>query len=201
MIWHFPHSGALNSAIRKGRWKLFHNYDYRDNPHLTQYTLYELYDESGQPVDITEQNNVSEQHPALVQELVAELRTQLNDMGAYAAYRNPKTTMPLADKEEVPVVLKDGREGELVWAEYETGKSAVKDAMLIYTYNGGTPREDWFSKRAQITSAGRVEARLPDNVTHYVFNLIDENDFLISYPEVGPMGKVLNSSVALSTNE
>jgi len=33
----------------------------------------------------------------------------------------------------------------------------------------------------------RISATLPEGATHYIFNLADEYDFLVSYPRMGGM--------------
>jgi len=186
MLWHFPHSHTLNSTLRKGRWKLFHNYDHRENPELNQYSLYELYQSDGSPKDIHEATDVSEQHAELTAELAEEHQAMLEDLGGMPAYRNPNGSKKLPHQDRVPTVLKHGNAGDgVVWVEFETDRSAVVEATLYVTRNGGSPREDWFPAPAQVVGKGRVEASVPEGTTHYVFNLVDENDFLISYPEVG----------------
>ena len=55
-------------------------------------------------------------------------------------------------------------------------------ANLLYTLNGGEKSEEWY--RTPATVAGNVAtATLPEGTTHYVINLIDENNFLRSHPE------------------
>jgi hypothetical protein len=57
-------------------------------------------------------------------------------------------------------------------------------ANLLYTMNSGDKSEEWFRIPAEITAEGVVTAKLPEGTTHYLINLIDENNFLRSYPEV-----------------
>ena len=63
-----------------------------------------------------------------------------------------------------------------------SGAKVVK-ANLLYTDIGGDRHEEWYRVEADVAE-GRVEATLPEKTTHYVFNLIDENHYLVSYPEV-----------------
>ncbi len=203
MFWHFPHSVTLNSALRIGRWKLIYNYDHLDNPDLDKYWLYELYSEDGSSKDIGEAVEVSAQYPKKTQSMAAELEKVMKRMGAIPAYRNPNCTLPLTNQDQVPVVTANGRDGNKVWATYSQEKAKVVGAQLHYTINGGTGREDWFVSSADISPEGRVTAELPAGTTHYVFNLIDENDFLVSFPDVGaridPQKKTkLDSELALS---
>jgi len=186
MLWHFPHSNTLNSTLRKGRWKLFYNYNHLDKPDLKQYSLYELYDSDGSPKDIHESVDVSEQYPELTAQLVKEHQAMLDDVGGLPAYYNPNSSKDVPHKSEVPAVLKHGNTGNgVVWVEFEADKAAVLEATLYYTLNGGSRREDWYPVPARVVGKGRVEATVPEGTTHYVFQLVDENNFLISYPEVG----------------
>jgi hypothetical protein len=70
----------------------------------------------------------------------------------------------------------------------EKGAKLVR-ADLIYSLNGNDPDSAWFPAPAKITrdadaKAGKVSASIPERATHVVFNLIDENNFLISHPEI-----------------
>ena len=46
----------------------------------------------------------------------------------------------------------------------------------------------------------RCSARLPEGATHYLINLIDENNFLVSYPEMFTKAGQKYSAIALSVN-
>jgi hypothetical protein len=68
--------------------------------------------------------------------------------------------------------------------------------------NGGAQYEEWFRQPAELLPGAKVAAQLPTGATHYFINLIDENNFLKSYPEVMDMrgqanGKNPYSTVAL----
>jgi len=54
---------------------------------------------------------------------------------------------------------------------------------LIYTLGGGQRDEEWFRASATLQPGDDVTAELPSGTTHYFLNLIDENQFLRSYPE------------------
>ncbi len=186
MFWHFPHSVQLNTSIRKDRFKLIMNYDHIDNPHKKQFNLYELYDEKGNMKDINEQIDLAESKPALLAEMLSDLNEVIEDMGAMPAYRNPNCLTKLSKQELVPKVVEHGAKtnGE-VWLRYETNKAKITEAALLYTLNGGSRREDWYRITADVSQNGKVIAKLPKGTTHYVFNIVDENNFLRSYPEVG----------------
>jgi hypothetical protein len=69
---------------------------------------------------------------------------------------------------------------------------------LLYTPNGGDQYEEWFRAPAKLTSATKGVAELPAGTTHCVINLIDENQFLVSYPEVGGKGKTSEKALKMS---
>ena len=57
-------------------------------------------------------------------------------------------------------------------------------ADLIYTPNGGHRDEEWLRVSARLVGDDKVVADLPGDATHYFVNLVDENNFLRSYPEM-----------------
>ena len=57
-------------------------------------------------------------------------------------------------------------------------------ANLLYTLDGGTKGEEWFRLPANLASETTATAILPKGTSHYLINLIDENNFLVSYPEL-----------------
>jgi hypothetical protein len=66
--------------------------------------------------------------------------------------------------------------------------------------NGGDKDEEWFRIPAEVIDDSKVVATLPAGTTHYFINLIDENNFLRSYPKLpgqGSMGKTKYSAHAL----
>mgnify|MGYP000932839357 CR=1 FL=1 len=46
--------------------------------------------------------------------------------------------------------------------------------------------QEWFRMEATVES-DKITAKLPKGSTHYLFNLIDDKNFLISYPRMGQM--------------
>lgn len=75
----------------------------------------------------------------------------------------------------------------------------------MYTLNGGEKYEEWFRKKGVTLNDTEVKAKLPEGTTHYVINLIDENQFLRSYPELMDQGKLRQlkkkySELALKSN-
>jgi len=53
---------------------------------------------------------------------------------------------------------------------------------LIYTLNGGNRYEEWDRLKAGKKNNREIRFTLPSGTTHYFLNLIDENNFLVSYP-------------------
>jgi len=197
MVWHFPHGVAQQSTIRVDGWKLIKNW----MPGRPEFELYQLHGDSSkqakggrkelfrrmeameQRVDIEEANNLAEKLPERVQSMSKELFHRLDSMKASYPYFNPHFKRPLPNKEKVCKPLSNGRKGDQVWARFEERGAKVSKGQLIYTLNGGQRSEEWFRAPAKVEK-GRLVATLPKGATHYLFNLIDENNFLVSYPDV-----------------
>jgi len=73
---------------------------------------------------------------------------------------------------------------------FESNGAKVVRANLLVTDNGGARYEEWDRLPATVQADGKVTAELLENTTHYVFNLIDENQFLVSYPDLPGQGTV-----------
>jgi arylsulfatase A-like enzyme len=201
MFWHFPNT-RLNSTIRKGGWKLFRNYDYVNNSANNPYRLYELYDPDGVRVDIEEASDLWNSQTNRIAQLAAELDAWLTEVGANIPSYNPKCTTALPNQSLVPAAITNGSAGGVVWVDYETNKAAMARVDLLYTLNGTSSAQEWFRLPAAITAPGHAEATVPEGTTHYVFNLVDENNFLVSYPDVGTSGDgILDSAFAFSYSE
>ena len=87
-------------------------------------------------------------------------------------------------KETVPSDVSASKKKNQVTFTYTENGAKVVKANLIYTTNGGQRYEEWFSLKAKINSDNSVTAFLPEGTTHYIMNLIDAHDFLVSYPEM-----------------
>ena len=68
------------------------------------------------------------------------------------------------------------------------------DAGLIYTTEGTHPRAEWFRRPARLIPGQQVAVTLPPGATHYFINLVDENNFLVSYPDLSEANETLDSS-------
>ena len=113
-----------------------------------------------------------------------QLTEVLTEMKASYPYYNPDYMRALPNKEKVCTVLSHEQKGNLVEFAYQENGAKVVRANLIYTFNGGKQYEEWFRKPATLLAGKKVSAQLPKGTTHYLINLIDENNFLKSYPEV-----------------
>ena len=187
MMWHFPHGIALESTIRVGDYKLIRNYDYVNNEGTTELELYQLYDsEDGTQlrVDIEESNNLVEELPKKTKEMNAKLTAWLEEMNASYPYYNPLSKDDIPGKDLAPEVLSHKKSGSSVSVVFKENGAKVLKANLIYTLNGGDRYEEWFKIPITISTDSKLEFKLPKRTTHYVLNLIDENNFLVSYPKM-----------------
>ena len=187
MIWHFPNSAALESTIRIGDYKLVRNYDHLNNPSVRELELYRLYNsESGKQVrvDIEEANNLADAISEKATLMNARLTDILTEMKASYPYYNPYTSRPLPNKDKVCTVLSHRQTDDIAEFTYRENGAKVIRANLIYTLNGGQRYEEWFRAQATLLPGGKVSVTLPKGTTHYFLNLVDENNFLRSYPEV-----------------
>ncbi len=201
MVWHFPHGVAQQSTIRVNGWKLIKNW----MPGRPEYELYQLHGDSSKSskesgrkelirrmeamekrVDIEEANDLAQKMPEKVEAMSLELFRRLNAMKASYPYFNPHFKGPLPHKEKVCNALEHGREGQKVWARFEERGSKVVKGQIVYTLNGGEKSEEWYLSPAQV-KGNRLVGTLPRGATHYVFNLVDERNFLVSYPEMPDM--------------
>ena len=184
MVWHFPNSVALESTIRVGGFKLVRNYNHVNDARTEPFELYELYDDNGKRVDIEEAKNLAADMPDKVKEMDDKLTAALTEMKASYPYYNPNHPKGLPNQDKVCKVLSHKRKGNTAIFKYQKNGAKVLRANLLYTMNGGDKSEEWFRIPAELTSEGVVTAKLPEGTTHYLINLIDENNFLRSYPEV-----------------
>ncbi|WP_419195097.1 sulfatase-like hydrolase/transferase [Novipirellula herctigrandis] len=203
MVWHFPHGSAMESTIRVGDYKLVRNFDHVGNDETVPLELFQLYDSSNnnaRRVDIEEARNLSESMPELAQSMNTKLTAALTEMHASYPYYNPACAIPLPNQDKVCTVESHQRKGQKVSATYKEKGARVTSADLIYTLNGGEQYEEWFRTPATLADNNTVTAELPAGTTHYYLNLIDENQFLRSYPEVAGNGKSF-AGTALSTQQ
>ena len=187
LYWHFPNSSDMTSSIRDGDYKLYKNYK------TSNYSLYRLYNGTSR-VDWEEDKNLTNNaaFASVKSNLINNLENFLTDLGSEPAYNNAASTSTIANKGLVPDFLAESYNFNLnrAYATYETsGKANVQRAYMYYTTNGGDQYEEWFQIPATVEKngannpTGRIFAEVPAETTHYVFNLIDENNFLRSRPD------------------
>ncbi len=188
LFFHHPADNKSFSVIRRGPWKLMKN----TGPGLTEAPDLQLFKLDQ---DLGEQRNLVDEYPEMAKQLSADLTAWMEENDARVPYLNPDAEADLPGKADVPVVKERGSDGRALWATFETkGKAHVVNAFLVYSLNGGTelkfrpPRlEEWIKAPAKL-SRGRVEAEAPPGMTHGIFCLIDENNFLVYSEPVPPVG-------------
>ncbi|MDD7983978.1 sulfatase [Lentisphaera marina] len=180
---HFPNSASMHSTFRLDGWKIIRNYQ----PNKPPLELYQLYDKKGERVDIEESKNLATRFPERAQEMNRLLQERLDEMDADYPYKNPYFKNPLPGIKNTPIVKSEGRKGRKVWVEYKTRGNKIDKAYLMYTTNGGQGSEEWNRMDATVGD-GKVFAELPEGSTHYIFNLVDDKNFLVSYPRMGQVG-------------
>jgi hypothetical protein len=185
MVWHFPHGVAQQSTLRIDGWKLIYNY-LPQKPRLELYKLYENYPNPSKRTDIEEAKNLSKQQPERAEAMRKELFRRLDGMKASYPYFNPHFKRSLPHKEKVCKALEHGRAGQKVWAHFEERGSKVVKGQIVYTLNGSEKSEEWYLTPAQV-KGDRLVGTLPRGATHYVFNFLDEHNFLVSYPDMPDM--------------
>ncbi len=202
MFWHFPQM-ENSSSIRVGDYKLVRRY--RQDT-LELYHLYET--EKGKApvrVDIEEKKDLASSMPEKTADLNAQLSEMIESMGGRIPYYNPKYSKDIPGKDKVPKVLTCEQKGDVVNVSYQNNGAKVLYADLIYTTTGGTRDEEWLRLSAELVDGDKVTVTLPKETTHYFINLIDENNFWLSYPDVKndprEKTKIPFSKQALSVNK
>ena len=124
-------------------------------------------------------------------------------MKADYPYKNPSYRTPFPDSKQIPVAKAQTQSGNQVSMTYQQKGNKLVKAYLMYTTNGGNKSEEWFRMDAEIKD-NQVSAKLPKGTTHYIFNLIDDKNFLVSYPSMGQVShykkKGIYSTKALKAN-
>jgi arylsulfatase A-like enzyme len=181
MVWHYPH-GSMQSTIRAGDFKLIRNYntDSGKPPALELYRLVDTKDGKSARVDIEEAKNLAAEQPEKAAELDARLTEILIEMKASLPYWNPTCKSPVTNHEKVPAVTGHTVDGQTVTATFQENGARVVRADAIYTTkdSGG----EWFRMIGEVEN-GTAKLALPPEATQTFINLIDENNFMVSYPQ------------------
>ncbi len=187
MLWHFPHSG-MQTSLRKGSYKLTRNWrQYLGGAKGPKHELYQLYDEETgtQRVDIEEAQNLAAQMPEKAKELEALLDARLDEMSASQPFLSPDFTPAQPGAEHVAVVTDTSLSGQTASIHFSENGAKVVRAQIIWTDNGGAKYEEWYRQPATIDTDGQsAKVTLPEGTTHYVWNLVDENHYLVSHPKM-----------------
>jgi len=181
MMWHFPNS-SMQSTLRIDGYKLVRQYV--DTEEKAKLELYQLYKNGSTRVDIEEAKNLASTMPEKAKEMDNLLNKRLSKLNARYPFLNPNSKKSLPNKEKVATIIKNGVDGNKVWIEFKDNGAKITSAELIYTKNGGIAGEIWFPIEMKLVN-NKACVTLPKGTTHYVFNLVDENNFLISYPDAG----------------
>ncbi|TKG96116.1 N-acetylgalactosamine-6-sulfatase [Puteibacter caeruleilacunae] len=179
ILHHFPH-GPMHSTIRVGDYKLIHNFDPEKGAEL-----YRLYENGNNRLDIEEMKDLSKDLPLMTKKLDQLLLDTLKSMDAALPFYNPYCESDIPYKNGICEFVGNGKEEHSVWAKFKEKGNKVIEANLLYTLNGGAKYEEWFQMKATVEEGNIVKADLPKGATHYVFNIIDEHNFLVSYPRMG----------------
>ena len=186
MFWHFPNGYCQQSAHLKNGYKLIYNHPYERQ----RVELYQLYDTSGNRVDWEEAKDISKEKPEIAKSMREELLTFLKDLNAGMTNYNPtctKVKIPGAGK--FISVIDQQRTNRRVRLRYKENGAKLVSAKVIYSLNGESKDSEWFPLEAKMIPASgknpaKVEATLPPKTTHYVYNLVDENNFMVTYPQL-----------------
>lgn len=186
MIWHFPNSAAFESTIRIGDYKLIRNYNHKyfsDNPEFELYQLYKTDNGKQTRVDIEESQNLALQDPKRTQSMNLKLTEILTEMKASYPYYNPHCRIIGPEKKKAPSVISTEQKGNQIKIKYKENGTKLVQADLIYSLNGNARYEEWFRVQAKVRTRGIITAEIPSDSTHFFVNLVDENNFLVSFPE------------------
>ena len=199
LFWHYPNAddGKSKSAIRSGNYKLYKKYI--DG----SYEAFQLYNDDGSFNDINEAVNVINSMPESEKnEMIATLETFLTDNNARYPTWNPdydEPDGPLPNQELVPSVssVSYNEDTNIATATIanSSGEAAIGRATLLYKENGD--KEEWFESFTTTIEGNIIMADVPENATAVVFNMIDENNFLVlskELPIVSVTRIILNDS-------
>ena len=182
LYWHFPHGrqDEIRSSIRVGDFKLYKNYLTSD------YSLFRLDGPGGQRLDWEEKKDLSKspEFSAKRDELIAKLETFLKETDAKPGYFNSRCTKELPGQNKVPAITGQSydQKTNMATVTFETeamGKTKVKKVYLTYTKKVGAKGEVWYQIPAELGD-GKATVKVPTRATHYIFTLIDENNFIQS---------------------
>lgn len=183
MMWHFPNS-SMQSTLRVGDYKLIRQYNTSKEKYSLE--LYQLYHNGSERVDIEEANNLVFKMPEKAKEMNDLLQKRLDKLGARYPFFNPNSRKKIEGNHKVPTVVDHGKKGDKVWIKFKENGAKVIRVQLTYNIDGSVFGERWYPIDMKINN-GEASIILPKGTTHYAFHLIDENNFLVGYPQMGYM--------------
>ena len=180
LVWHFPQM-ENTASIRVGDYKLIRRF-HDDSRQL--YRLYNTDAGSVQRGDIEEKHDLAAAMPEMTKQLDAKLSAMVSEMGGRTPYYNPKYFGELPHKEKAPTVISCEQRDRRVHVRFKDNGAKIAFADLLYSQNGGNRMEEWQRVSAISLTADEAVFELPVQTSHYFVNLIDENHFLVDYPEI-----------------
>ena len=188
LFWHYPNASdeKSKSAIRSGKYKLYKKYV------DSSYEAYQLYNDDGSFNDVEEFINVINVMPISEKDLmIAKLENWLTDNNAKFPTWNPdyaEPDAPLPNQLLVPAVtsVSFNQDNNIATATIanSSGEAAIAIATLLYRENTPAQDDEWFESLATTINGNIITADVPENATGIVFNMIDENNFLVLSDEL-----------------
>jgi dienelactone hydrolase len=80
----------------------------------------------------------------------------------------------------LPRLTGQGRDGNQVWATFQSASKIAKAELNVTRDAGKWPARKWEALPAQVEASGRVTATLPAGTTVYYLNLFDDRDCVVS---------------------
>jgi len=186
LFWHYPNADdeKAKSAIRSGDYKLYKKYI--DG----SYEAYQLYNGGDNFVDIEESVDVINTMPVDIKNrMIASLEAYLTDNNAKYPTWNPdyaEADGPLPNQDAVPsvtsVTFNQDTNVATAVIENTSGKAAIGTATLLYKEN--EQNEEWLESTETTINGNIITANVPESAIGIVFNMIDENNFLVLSEEV-----------------
>ena len=82
--------------------------------------------------------------------------------------------------------MEETKEGNKVTLTYKENGAKVQKAFLFYTTTLGDKAEEWFRKPITVEGNSKVSCELPEGTNGHLITLVDENNFLVKYPDNDP---------------
>lgn len=186
LFWHYPNASdeKSKSSIRRGNYKIYKKYV--DNT----YQAYQLYNGGDNLVDVEEAINViTTMDQALKQDMIDTLEAYLADNDARFPAWNPdyaEPDGPLINQDLVPAIASltynQATGSATLMIEDDPTKAAISYGHLLFRRN--ETNEEWFEAGVVSINGNIITANVPSDAYKIVFNLRDENNFLVLSDEL-----------------